>query len=165
MAAKSPCGLDAPDGAPLRQALCFTMNRALVTVVSLLASFSCSALSIHCGPQDDSFEKYASEVDVKYIWDTDVWAILIRAPLNIDGLPFGLVNLHKGKDGSVFSAHLRTYENEGKIEAHFYANEATLEGMSLWVSYGEQCPQGFNLPLKHNKALKRDKVLRTSPLS
>ena len=61
--------------------------------------------------------------------------------------------IYKGKDGSIFSALLRTYENKGKIEAHFYANEATLEGMSLWISYGEQCQQGFNLPLKHNKSV------------
>ncbi|WP_444916863.1 hypothetical protein [Microbulbifer sp. JMSA003] len=129
------------------------MNRILITIISLLASFSCSALSIHCGAIDESFKKYASEVDVEYIRDVDTWVIIIRAPLVIEGLPFGLANIHKGKDGSVFSAHLRTYENKGKIEAHFYANEESLEGMSLWISYGEQCQKGFNVPLKHNKRL------------
>ncbi|WP_127559273.1 hypothetical protein [Saccharospirillum alexandrii] len=129
------------------------MNRILITIIGLLVSFSCSALSIHCGPIDESFKRHASEVDIEYIRDVDTWAILIRAPLVIEEMPFSLVSISKGKDGNVFNAHLRTYENKGKMEAHFYANEETLKGMRLWVFYGGQCQKGFNLPLKHNKAL------------
>jgi len=128
------------------------MNKVLCIFVCLFTASQVQALSIVC-KQDESFKQNASKINISYEWDNDIWAVLIRAPLKINDLPFGLANLVKDKNGNIFSAHLRTYENEGKIEAHFYANEEILEGMSLWLSYGEQCQQGFKLPLKHNKAV------------
>lgn len=129
------------------------MNRLLYAIVGLILSFHCDALRFLCEPNEE-FSKHSAKVKVVYEWDVDTWVIIITAPAFIEGLPFGLVQINKGEDGNIFSAQLRTVKKEDEIEAHFYANEEILEGMTLSLAYGEVCMEGFSVPLKHNKSLK-----------
>tara|TARA_B110001450_G_scaffold66909_1_gene63217 strand:- start:72 stop:470 length:399 start_codon:yes stop_codon:yes gene_type:complete len=131
------------------------MNKVIYVIFGLLISVQANSSALICTPSEE-FSKHFEKVRVSYEWDKDAWLVIAHAPTTIDGLPFGLIQINKGTNGNVLSAHLRTEVKGTEIEAHFYASETTLGGMSLSVSYGERCMETVVVPLKHNKSKHAD---------
>lgn len=134
------------------------MKNLLYIIIGLFIALHCNARSMQCEPKPD-FDKHTEKVKVKYEWDVNAWVVSFKAPGSIEGLPFALVQIVKGSDGSELVASLRTETNRNVIEAHFYASDDMLNGMLLSFSYGQGCMSRFTTALTLHQlltGLKRD---------
>ncbi len=160
---RSQCSLDKFSvAAPLKAKTCrkwaalsSNMNRVQLLLFCILFSTESIALSISC-PIDNMLEGNSSDIEISYKADEDTWIVLVKAPSKMEELKFSRLMLVKGSDGNLLAVPLESKVSGGIVEAHFYANELMLNGMSLSVSYGNTCPKSITIPLELNNTLNAD---------
>ncbi len=100
--------------------------------------------------------------------DPDDCGVLVSAPSVVEGRKFLSFNVYKGNlQAPDFILQIQSTINQNNQEATMYGKLESLEKLHVGVAYEsvDFCGLTSSVPLQHYKALKRDKVLRTSPLS
>ncbi|NQY38417.1 MAG: hypothetical protein HRT37_26490 [Alteromonadaceae bacterium] len=120
------------------------MIKYVFLIVFSILSASCNATS--CLITDDAIAKnsieYANVIDIKVSKNNGLLSVVLTAPIEIKGMKFKSVILHKDKlknEPDEFAMPLNAFIENGKVMTWYNVDEKTANGNYLTIDYGEDC--------------------------